>query len=404
MIIGVPKETFAGENRVALVPNNVKALIKKGNNCLIESGAGVNAGHTDDAYEAVGAEVVDRTSIFEKSEIICQVHTAGSNTETGQADLDDAKAGQLIIGMTDPLANPHFAKTLADKGINGISLEMIPRITRAQAMDVLSSMAMLAGYKCVLLAANESPQMFPMNMTAAGTLSPTKVFVMGAGVAGLQACATAKRLGAVVTAYDIRPEAQEQILSVGAKPLVLDLEAEKGEGGYAKEQSEDFIKKQQTLMTAAIAEQDVIITTAAIPGRPSPILVTEDQVKAMKPGSVIVDLAAERGGNCALTQLNKIVVEYGVKIVGPGNIPTTLANNASQMYGKNMENFLGLIVDSEGKLSLDFEDEIVANTVISYEGDVPHVRLRSMLDLPDLVTEEAPAQGVEAEKTNVEKA
>lgn len=383
MIIGVPKETFAGENRVALVPSNVKALIKKGNSCLIEAGAGVNAGHADGAYEEAGATIVNREAVFSDSEIICQVHTAGSNTETGQADIDSAKAGQLIVGMTDPLANPKFAQTLAAKGVNGISLEMIPRITRAQAMDVLSSMAMLAGYKCVLLAANECPQMFPMNMTAAGTLSPTKVFVMGAGVAGLQACATAKRLGAVVTAYDIRPEAQEQILSVGAKPLVLDLEAEKGEGGYAKEQSAEFIKKQQELMTAAIAQQDVIITTAAIPGRPSPILVTEDQVKAMKPGSVIIDLAAERGGNCALTKLNETVVEYGVKIVGPGNIPTTLAANASQMYGKNIENLFGLILD-EGKLSLDFEDEIVANTVISYDGDVPHARLRSMLKLPEL--------------------
>ncbi|WP_133490838.1 Re/Si-specific NAD(P)(+) transhydrogenase subunit alpha [Alcanivorax sp. 24] len=387
MIIGVPKEIRPGEERVALTPANIAALLKKHDiQFLVETGAGVAAGFTDGQYEAAGAKLADRDQIFSSAQAILQVQTPGSNTTNGQDDLDKMKSGQFLIGMTDPLANPGFAQQLAQSNVTGIALELVPRITRAQAMDVLSSMAMIAGYKCVLLAAATANRMFPMNMTAAGTLNASRVFVMGAGVAGLQACATAKRLGAVVEAYDVRPAAREQILSVGAKPVELDLdtgEAE-GSGGYAKAQGEDFLKRQRELMTDVIKEMDVVITTAAVPGAKSPILVTADMVKAMKPGSVIVDLAAERGGNCELTQSGKTVVEHGVTIIGPENVPSTVPHHASQMFGKNMENLLNLLLNDQGELALDFEDQIVADTVISHNGDVPHTRLRELLGLPAL--------------------
>ncbi|MFC6329378.1 Re/Si-specific NAD(P)(+) transhydrogenase subunit alpha [Alloalcanivorax gelatiniphagus] len=398
MIIGVPKEICPGEERVALTPANVGALLKKqGVEILIERGAGEAAGFQDGDYEAAGAKLVDRDQIFSNARAILQVQTPGSNTTNGDKDVDNLKADQFLIGMTDPLANPQFAQTLAEHKVTGIALELVPRITRAQSMDVLSSMAMIAGYKCVLLAANASHRMFPMNMTAAGTLNASRVFVMGAGVAGLQACATAKRLGAIVEAYDVRPAAREQILSVGAKPVELDLdtgEAE-GSGGYAKAQGEDFLKRQRELMTEVIKEMDVVVTTAAVPGAKSPILVTADMVKAMKPGSVIVDLAAERGGNCELTQAGETVVEHGVTIIGPTNVPSSVAFHASQMFGKNMENLLKLLLDDNGDLQLDFEDQIVADTVISHDGDVPQARLREMLGLPELkkAEPEAPAEG-----------
>lgn len=396
VIIGVPKEICPGEERVALTPANVGALLKKnGVEIRIERGAGEAAGFTDGDYENAGAKLTDRDDIFSNAQAILQVQTPGSNTTNGQEDLDKLKAGQFLIGMTDPLANAQFAQALAERKVTGLALELIPRITRAQSMDVLSSMAMIAGYKCVLLAANASHRMFPMNMTAAGTMNASRVFVMGAGVAGLQACATAKRLGAIVEAYDVRPAAREQILSVGAKPVELDLdtgEAE-GSGGYAKAQGEDFLKRQRELMTEVVKDMDVIITTAAVPGAKSPILVTEDMVKAMKPGSIIVDLAAERGGNCDLTEAGKTVVQHGVTIIGPENVPSSVAFHASQMFGKNIENLLNLLLDDNGDLQLDFEDQIVTDTVISHDGDVPHARLREMLGLPELkkAEPEAPA-------------
>ena len=387
VIIGVPKEICPGEERVALTPANVGALLKKnGVEIRIERGAGEAAGFTDGDYENAGAKLTDRDDIFSNAQAILQVQTPGSNTTNGQEDLDKLKAGQFLIGMTDPLANAQFAQALAERKVTGLALELIPRITRAQSMDVLSSMAMIAGYKCVLLAANASHRMFPMIMTAAGTMNASRVFVMGAGVAGLQACATAKRLGAIVEAYDVRPAAREQILSVGAKPVELDLdtgEAE-GSGGYAKAQGEDFLKRQRELMKEVIKEMDVVITTAAVPGAKSPILVTEEMVKAMKPGSVIVDLAAERGGNCDLTKAGETVVENGVLIIGPTNVPSSVPFHASQMFGKNIENLLNLLLDDNGDLQLDFEDQIVTDTVISHDGDVPHARLREMLGLPEL--------------------
>ena len=382
MIIGIPKETCPGEKRVAITPANVQALAKKGHQIKVEASAGLASGYTDAEYEKAGANIVDRAEAF-KQEIVIQVQTPGCNLVTGAEDLALLQSGQWLIGHMDPLGNPQFASQMAEKGINGIALELVPRITRAQSMDVLSSMAMVAGYKAVLIGAQMSPRMFPMSMTAAGTISPARVFVMGVGVAGLQACATAKRLGGIVEAYDIRPEAQEQILSVGAKPIELDLQAEKGEGGYAKEQSAEFIKKQQELMGDVMAQQDVIITTAAIPGRKSPILVTEEQVKGMKPGTVIIDLASERGGNCELTKHGEVVTVHDVTIYGPDNMPSMAAFHASQMYGKNIENLLNLIAhkDNEFAFAPDFEDEIIAGTVTAYNNNVPHPRLRDMLGM-----------------------
>lgn len=397
VIIGVPKEICPGETRVALTPANVTVLKKKPDlRILVEQGAGIAAGYPDAEYQDAGAELVSRDAIFDQADVVLQVQTPGSNTASGADDLGKLRKGQLLIGMMDPLANPSFASTLAEKGINGVALELVPRITRAQAMDVLSSMAMIAGYKSVLMAAVAANRLFPMNMTAAGTLNASRVFVMGAGVAGLFACATAKRLGSIVEAYDVRPAAREQILSVGAKPVELDLDtaAAEGKGGYAQAQGEDFLKRQRELMTEVISRMDVVITTAAVPGAKSPILVTTDMVKAMKPGSVIVDLAAERGGNCELTKLGETVVEHGVTIIGPANVPSTVAHHASQMFGKNMENLLNLLIDKEGKLNLDFEDEIVRETVVAHDGDVPHARMRQLLNLPELAApskDETPA-------------
>ena len=311
MIIGIPKEIKTGEQRVAMTPANIEFLINKGLQVLLQTDAGSAAGYPDAAYTAAGATLIsDRAEIFSKADVILQVQSFGSNNENSDDDLARLRNGQLVIGMMDPLASPSAAQAVADMGATAIALELVPRISRAQSMDVLSSMATLAGYKAVLIGASASPRIFPLLMTAAGTLQPARVLIMGVGVAGLQACATAKRLGAVVEAYDVRPAAREQIISVGAKPVELDLDTgeSEGAGGYAKEQGEDFLRRQRELMTAVVAEQDIIITTAAIPGAKSPILVTEDMVVAMKPGSVIVDLAAERGGNCDLTEQGKTVV------------------------------------------------------------------------------------------------
>ena len=383
MIIGVPKELCPGETRVALVPANVAALVKKGREVLIEAGAGDAAGYPDALYTEAGARLVSRAEVFAGANIVAQVQTAGQNRVNGDADVASLKAGQLLIGMMDPLGNPAFAQQIAKTGASAMAMELIPRISRAQSMDVLSSMAMIAGYKAVLIAASTSPRMFPMNMTAAGTLSPARVLVMGAGVAGLQACATARRLGGVVEAYDVRAAAREQILSVGAKPIELKIETAgaEGQGGYAAEQTEEFLAKQREAMADVLAQQDVVITTAAIPGAKSPVLVTADMVKRMKPGAVIVDLAAERGGNCELTELGKVVVAHGVTILGPDNVPSTVAFHASQMYGKNVENTLMHLIDKEGNLSYDLEDEIVVGTLVAHQGDVPHQRLRDLLKL-----------------------
>ena len=389
MIIGITRELVAGENRVSLCPDNVQSLVDKGLELWVEQNAGAQAGFSDEDYISVGAKVVsDRDELFSKSDVILQVQSFGSNTENANDDLKRLKAKQLVIGMMDPLAQPQAAQQVASTGATAIALEMVPRISRAQSMDVLSSMATLAGYRSVLLGAEAAPRILPMLMTAAGTLQPARVLIMGVGVAGLQACATAKRLGAVVEAYDVRPAAREQIISVGATPVELDLptESSEGAGGYAKKQSEEFLRMQREQMTEVVARQDIIITTAAIPGAKSPILVTEDMLKAMKTGSVLVDLAAERGGNCESTQMGKTVVAHGVTIVGPENLASDVAYHASQMYGKNIQTLLELILE-EGEINLDFEDEIVAGTVIAHAGEVPHPHMRKLLDLPSLENE-----------------
>ncbi len=386
MIVSIPKETLPGEKRVALIPANIQALSKRGLEIIVEQGAGENAGYLDSAYQEAGAKIVSRQDVFSQGEIVIQVQSFGANKRTADEDLGLLRQDQIIIGAMDPLGNPENARVLSGRGVTAIALELVPRISRAQSMDILSSMATLSGYKSVLIGAMELPRIFPMMMTAAGTLAASRVFIMGAGVAGLQACATAKRLGAIVEAYDVRPAAAEQIVSVGAKPIVLDLDTESSEdkGGYAKEQGEDFLRRQRELMTEVVARQDLVITTAAVPGAKSPILVTADMVRAMRPGSVIVDLAAERGGNCELTRLGETVVEHGVTIIGPDNLPATVPAHASQLYGKNIETLLNLLITEEGSLNLDFEDEIFQDTVIAHGGDVPQTRMRELLGLAPL--------------------
>ena len=387
MIIGIPLELKPGERRVAMIPANIETWSKKGVEFLVQAGAGTEAGHLDNDYEAAGAKIVaDRAEIFARADLILQVQSFGSNDVNGDQDLELLRSGQLVAGMMDPLASPQAAQTLSTKGVTAMAMELVPRISRAQDMDVLSSMATLAGYKAVLLGASELPNIMPMLMTAAGTLQPARVLIMGAGVAGLQACATAKRLGGVVEAYDVREAAREQIISVGAKPIQLDLETDsaEGSGGYAAEQSEEFLKRQRELMNEVVAPQDIIITTAAVPGAKSPILVTNEMLENMKPGAVIVDLAAERGGNCELTKLGEKVVYNGISILGPENVPSTIPTHASQMYSKNMDVLLTHLLDEENNLVLDFEDEIIDGITVAHNGEIPHGMIRSKLGLPEL--------------------
>lgn len=389
MKIGIPKEVALNEARVALIPDNIQRLSAKGLTFLIETEAGQAAGFDDQAYRDAGAEVVSNAAeVYEQADMILSVNLSGQGVSSSASEL---RAGQLLIGMLDPLTDAGKFFALADKGVNAVAMELIPRISRAQSMDVLSSMATLAGYKAVLMAATSSQRIYPMMMTAAGNLSPARVFIMGAGVAGLQAAATAKRLGAVVEAYDVRPAAREQILSVGAKPVELDLEAEatEGQGGYAQAQSDDFLRRQREQMTQVLAEQDIVITTAAVPGARSPVLITAEMVRAMKPGAIIVDLASERGGNCELTQHGKVITENGITIIGPDNIASSLAHHASQMFGNNLENFLNLILDDDGGYTLDFDDEIIQQAVVTQGGEIVHERIRNLAGLAPLSEEPA---------------
>lgn len=377
MIVGVVKESFPNEARVAMVPALVPQLAKAGIEVVIESGAGDAAGFLDAEYNAKGAKVLSgRAEVFKTADLVAQVRALGANPDAGTADLELMRDGQTVVGVCEPLTEHESTKKLADRGVTLFSMEMMPRITRAQSMDILSSMATIAGYKAVLLAANELPKMFPMMMTAAGTIAPARVFVVGAGVAGLQAIASAKKLGAIVEAYDVRPAVKEQVESLGGKFVELELETDTAEdaGGYAKELGEDFYRKQREMMNKVIAGSDVVITTAAIPGKKAPILVTTEMVEGMHSGSVVIDLAAERGGNCDLTKPGETVVHKGVKIVGPVNIPTTIPFHASQMYAKNIATFLLHLVD-EGKLKIDTEDEITEGTLITHGGKVVNTRV-----------------------------
>lgn len=382
MIVAVPRETYAGERRVALVPAGVAQLAKRGIECRVETGAGIDAGFTDQAYQDAGAEIVaDRGDLLGSADVVLQVRTLGANPSSSPGDLNVIKSGAVVIGTADPLGNPAAASEYASRGLTLFALELLPRITRAQSMDVLSSMATIAGYKAVLLAAHELPKLFPLLMTAAGTLKPAKVLVIGAGVAGLQAIATARRLGAIVQAYDVRPAAREQIESLGAGAVELDLATDDAEdkGGYAKALSPEQEQRQRQQLADVVADCDVVITTAAIPGRQSPLLVTQAAVEAMQPGSVIVDLAAERGGNCELSKPDETVDAGGVKIFGPTNLATTAPLHASQMYSSNLVNFLGLIA-KEGTLAIDTDDQVVADTMATRDGQITHPRLKQLLE------------------------
>ena len=380
MIVGIPKETFHNENRVALVPAGVKELSKAGFSVIIESQAGANAGFSDQTYEEAGAEIVKkRDAVYEKAEIVAQVRGLGSNPEEGKKDVKLMRKGQINIGFMDPLSSKDAVQALQGADVTSFAMELVPRITRAQSMDALSSMANLAGYKAVILAADRLPKIFPMMMTAAGTIIAAKVFIVGVGVAGLQAIATARRLGAVVHAYDIRPAVKEQVESLGAKFVEMDLGTDGAEdkGGYAKAMDEEFYRKQRELMMRVVAESDVVITTAAVPGRKAPILVTEEMVKGMQDGSVVVDIAAERGGNCELTEADKVVVKYGVSIIGTTNLPSGMAFNASQTYSKNITNFLKLLAN-DGKIEINLEDEILRDSLVTHEGQVANERVKEV--------------------------
>jgi NAD(P) transhydrogenase subunit alpha len=381
MIVGTTKETFPGERRVALTPHVVPQLTKAGCDVVIESGAGSDAGFPDAAYAEKGVKVVsDRAEVFRIADVVLQVRGLGANPDAGRADLALMRPSQTLIGAFEPLTAFDAAREVAAKGAIQFALELVPRITRAQSMDILSSMATIAGYKAVLLAAGHLPKMFPMMMTAAGTIKPAKVFVIGAGVAGLQAIASSRRLGGQVQAYDVRPAVKEQVESLGAKFIEMELDtgASEDKGGYAKAMGEEFYQKQREMMTRVVAEQDVVITTAAVPGKKAPVLITAEMVRGMRSRSVIVDLAAERGGNCELTRPGETVMEHDVTIVGPTNLPATMPYHASQMYAKNISTFL-LNMVKEGKLELDMEDEIVAETLVTRDGEIASPRIREAM-------------------------
>ncbi len=378
--IGVPGESFPGERRVALTPRAAEALGKLGASVVIEQSAGASAGFPDDQYVARGARVSARAEVFQQSDIIVQVRALGVNPEQGRADLPLLRPGQIVIGFGEPLTAVREVADLARAGVSFFAMELMPRITRAQSMDALSSMATIAGYRGVLLGAEALPKIFPMLMTAAGTITAARVLILGAGVAGLQAIATARRLGAVVSAYDVRSAVKEQVESLGGKFVVLDLDtgSSEGQGGYAKAMDEEFYRRQRALLTEVLREQDVVITTAAVPGKKAPILVTAEMASAMASGSVIVDIAAERGGNCELTRPGETVMHQGISILGPLNLPSTAPYHASQMYGSNVAAFLKLMVKN-GELTINREDEIIRDTLVTHGGEVVNTRVGELL-------------------------
>ena len=386
MIVGVPRETFPGERRVALVPGVIPNLAKAGLEVVIEAGAGVEAGYPDALYTDKGAKVLaSRGDVFGSADILLQVLCYGSNDRTGQADVALFKRGQVVIGFLRPMGSVKTLQDIAAAGVTSFSVELMPRITRAQSMDALSSMGTICGYKAVLIGADKLPRIFPMLTTAAGTITPSRVLVIGAGVAGLQAIATARRLGAVVSAYDLRPAVKEQVQSLGGRFVELPLEVADAQdaGGYAKAQDESFYQKQRELLGKVVGESDVVITTAVVPGKKSPILVTKEMVAGMAPGSVIVDLAAERGGNCELTRAEEVISVNGVTIVGSINLASTVPYHASQMYAKNLANFLVHMV-KDGKMQMNMEDEITRSTLLTNQGEVVNSRVREFFNLPAL--------------------
>src|SRR5579864_2115088 len=386
MIVGVPRESFPGERRVALVPAVVPILAKAGLEVVIQAGAGIEAGYPDAEYVAKGAKIIaDRAEVFRAADIIVQILCYGSNDQTGKDDLPLFKRDQILIGFLRPLGSVETVQGIASAGAISFSVELMPRTTRAQSMDVLSSMGTIAGYKAVIIAADRLPRLFPMLTTAAGTITPARVFIIGAGVAGLQAIATSRRLGAITSSYDMRPAVKEQVQSLGARFVELPIEAKDAQdaGGYARAQGEEFYRKQRELLGKVIAENDVVITAAVIPGKKSPVLVTKDMVAGMSPGSVIVDLASERGGNCELTRAGEQIQEHGVTIIGSINLASTVPYHASQMYAKNVATFL-LYMIKEGKLQINPQDEIVRETLLTQGGEIVSARLREIYKLPAL--------------------
>lgn len=372
MVVSVPKETAPNEQRVGLVPELVPKLTKAGLDVVVQSGAGISAGFLDAAYVEKGARL--EAEVFDKADVILKVQPPTIE------EIARMKEGSILIGFLQPYTNATGIKALAARKVTAFSMELMPRITRAQPMDTLSAMSTIAGYKAVLIAACRLPKFFPLLMTAAGTITPARVFVIGAGVAGLQAIGTAKRLGAVVEAYDTRPAVKEQVESLGARFAELGLETKDAEdkGGYAKTQSEEFYRKQQEMMAKYVTNADVVIPTALVPGQRAPVLITEEMVRGMRPGSVIVDLAAEQGGNCALTEPGQEIVRHGVVIIGPMNLPSTVPFHASEMYARTVTNYLAHLL-KEGRLHLNLEDELTRGPLVTYQGEVLHEAVKARL-------------------------
>jgi NAD(P) transhydrogenase subunit alpha len=390
MIVGVPRESFPGERRVSLVPAVIPNLAKAGLEVVVETGAGVEAGYPDADFAAKGAKILpQRAEVFRAADILVQVLCYGSNDRTGEADVPLFKRDQVLVGFLRPLGSAETIQAIAGKGVTSFSVELMPRTTRAQSMDALSSMATISGYKAVLIAADALPKFFCMLTTAAGTITPARVLILGCGVAGLQAIATARRLGAVVSAYDLRPAVKEQVHSLGARFVELPIEAKDAQDarGYATAQGEDFYRRQRELLGKVIAESDVVITAAVIPGKKSPVLVTKEMVAGMAPGSVLVDLAAERGGNCELTRAGEKIIAHGVTLIGWFNLASTVPYHASQMYARNLTAFLLHLV-KDGKLQLDTKDEIIRDTLLTYGGQVVNARLREFFSLPAIAITE----------------
>lgn len=389
MIVGVPKESFPGERRVALVPAVIPNLAKAGMEVVVEKGAGVEAGYPDAAYAEKGAKILpDRAAVFSGAEVVVQVLCYGSNDKTGKADVPLMRRDHVLIGFLRPLGSREIVQEVAGTGVTSLSVELMPRSTRAQSMDALSSMATACGYKAVLIAGDMLPRFFPMLTTAAGTITPARVLVIGAGVAGLQAIATARRLGAVVSGYDLRPAVKEQVQSLGARFVELPIEAAGAQDarGYATAQDESFYARQRELLGRVVAESDVVITTAVVPGKKAPILVTAEMVRGMSPGSVIVDLAAERGGNCELTRAEETIVTNGVTIIGRINLASTVPYHSSQLYARNLTAFLLHLV-KEGKVKLNLEDEITRETLLTRGGEVVNARVREFFSMPALAAQ-----------------
>jgi NAD(P) transhydrogenase subunit alpha len=387
MIVGIPRESYPGERRVAMVPAVIPGLVKAGFEVVVQAEAGHEAAFPDHEYTARGAVIVpERADVFQASDIILQVLCHGSNDMTGADDLPLLRPEHILVGFLRPLGSIDTIRQVAERGVTSFSVELMPRTTRAQSMDALSSMATIAGYKSVVTAADRLPRLFPMLTTAAGTITPARVLVIGAGVAGLQAIATARRLGGVASAYDLRPAAKEQVQSLGGRFVELPVEAKDAQDarGYARAQDDSFYDRQRELLGQVVAESDIVIAAAVIPGKKSPVLVTEAMVAKMAPGSVIVDLAAERGGNCELTRPGElIVVKHGVTIVGWLNLASTVPYHASQMYARNVTAFL-LHIIKDGKLRMDLSDEIIRETLLTRAGEVVNARVREFFSLPAL--------------------